>query len=369
MKQIRVAYCTGFWCTNIGNGFFSLGIEYILKKLLGNENVTIVSDIQTYTTSYGKRLYPDKYQLEFISKLDVDYIVLAGPVISKYFLRLWKDIIVELNRKGIGYILLSAGMMKITEEVITECKDFFEQYPPYILSSRDEKTYMEFGKYAENAYNGICFSFFAPDFYSPCMIDKDHSYWVFNFDKIKEPEIYLENEIKSKGSREIVFGGQKYLLKFPKIITLLSSKTDRFTDALIYALSIFPQAKRNDYVGNYNIIRTDHRFHPHFRSKIYSQNHSFCADLPYAYLNIYANSKLTLSDRVHACAVTLAFGNSAMMFANTARVGLLERVGVKNISDEPVKLDMDLLQNEKIKMVNWLKDKLILSNVNGEKEI
>ena len=41
---MKVAYCTGFWCTNIGNGFFSLGVEHVLKKILGAENVTVVSD-------------------------------------------------------------------------------------------------------------------------------------------------------------------------------------------------------------------------------------------------------------------------------------------------------------------------------------
>lgn len=46
---MKVAYCTGFWCTNIGNGFFSLGVEYVLKKILGAENVTVVSDYQTLT--------------------------------------------------------------------------------------------------------------------------------------------------------------------------------------------------------------------------------------------------------------------------------------------------------------------------------
>ena len=60
---MKVAYCTGFWCTNIGNGFFSMGVEHVLKKILGAENVTVVSDLQTYTTSYGKRLYVDKNQL------------------------------------------------------------------------------------------------------------------------------------------------------------------------------------------------------------------------------------------------------------------------------------------------------------------
>ena len=28
---MKVAYCTGFWCMNIGNGFFSLGVEYKSK--------------------------------------------------------------------------------------------------------------------------------------------------------------------------------------------------------------------------------------------------------------------------------------------------------------------------------------------------
>ena len=97
---MKVAYCTGFWCTNFGNGFFSLGVEYVLKKILGAENVTVVSDYQTYTTSYGKRLYPHKNQLEYIAKLDGDYIVLACPVISKYFLLLGKDIPGFAQRPG-----------------------------------------------------------------------------------------------------------------------------------------------------------------------------------------------------------------------------------------------------------------------------
>ena len=119
-----------------------------------------------------------------------------------------------------------------------------------------------------------------------------------------------------------------------------------------------PQKRRKNTIGEYEIIRTDHRFHPHFRRKIYSQYNSFCSDLPYGYLNIYANSKLTLSDRVHACAATLAYGNSAMLFAKTNRIGLLERVGVEEITEHPVKLDLDRLEKEKKDMIAWLKEKL-----------
>ena len=130
MRDIRVAYCTGFWCTNIGNGFFSLGVEYVLKKILGDENITLVSDYQTYTTGYGKRLYPHPKQLDYISYLDVDYIVLAGPVLSKYFLSLWKDILERLKDRGVGYILLSAGTMKLDSESRKAIKEFFKTCPP-----------------------------------------------------------------------------------------------------------------------------------------------------------------------------------------------------------------------------------------------
>ncbi len=345
----KIAYCTGFWCTNIGNSFFSLGVEYALKRMLGEENVSLVSDIQTYTTSYGKRLFPHKNQFEYLSRLEVDYIVLAGPMISKYFLKIWKDILIKLEKRGVRYILLSAGMMKMNASALSECKDFFSSHPPYVLCSREKSTYDEFGKYADHSYNGICFSFFAPDYYHPAKFDE--KYFTLNFDKICEPDIKIHEKDEPV---TFAFNNKNYIVRNTSILTRLAYKTDRFSDALAYIASIFPQKKRPDAVGEYSIIRTDHRFHPHFRSKIYNQSNSFCADLPYGYLNIYANSSLTLSDRVHACAVTLAFGNEAMLFTKTNRVGLLERVGAGDIVSKPVRMDLIKLENEKQQMLDWI---------------
>ena len=107
------------------------------------------------------------------------------------------------------------------------------------------------------------------------------------------------------------------------------------------------------------VVRTDQRSHPHFRSKVYAHNNSFCADVPYGYINLYANSQLTLSDRVHSCAVTLAFGHSAMLFVKTNRVGLLERVGAGEITKRPVQIDTEKLKAEKEQMVEWLKKTLV----------
>lgn len=346
----KIAYCTGFWCTNIGNAFFSLGVDYVLKQIVGEKNVTIVSDYQTYTTGYGKRLYPDKNQLEYIAKLEVDYVVLAGPVLSKYFLTLWKDILIKLEERGIRYMILSAGMMKMTEESLAECQSFFKEHPPYVLCSRDRKTYDSFGMYADHAYDGLCFSFFTPDYYAPSGINE--KYITLNFDKINEPKIWMDG---SPAEDSFEFNGQDFHVKHTGLFTRIAMKTDRFSDSLIYATSILPQPKRESQIGDYTVYRTDHRFHPHFRRKIYGHPNSFCADLPYGYLNLYANSELTLSDRVHACAVTMAYGHSAMLFSETNRVGLLERVGAGDISERPVSLDIEKLQKEKQSMVDWLK--------------
>ncbi|NMA18602.1 MAG: polysaccharide pyruvyl transferase family protein [Clostridiaceae bacterium] len=356
---MKVAYCTGFWCTNIGNSFFSIGVEYVLKKVLGEKNVTLVSDLQTYTTSYGKRLYVDKNQLEFISALDVDYIVLAGPVISKYFLGLWKDILLKLKQRGIGFIILSAGSMKLDEIAREEIKEFFKTCPPYVFSSRDQTAFEEFGSYAEHAYNGICFSFFIPDCYTPASMKEMSPYVVYNFDKINEPEIRTAEDEKKKSLRQFDFEGDIFTITYPKFLTALLAKTDRFTDALIYAMSLLPTKKRDDMIGNYRIIRTDHRFHPHFRRKIYQQKNSFVADIPYGYLNLYANAEFTLSDCIHACAVTLAFGHSAMLFAKTNRHGLLDRVGAGDICNRLVQLDMTRLEEEKKNQLDWVR--MILS--------
>lgn len=356
MKNVRVAYCTGFWSTNIGNGFFGLGVEYALKKVLGEKNVTLVSDLQTYTTSYGKRLYIDKNQLVYLSNLDVDYIVLAGPVLSRYFLTLWKDVLLKLQERGIGYILLSAGIMKMDDESNKQIKEFFKKCPPYALSSRDDTVYNEYKDYAKHAYNGVCFSFFIPDVYTPVTMSTLSPYIVCNFDKIGEPNIWKEDGKQVRSNLSFEFENEIYHVAYPKLFTAISSKTDRYTDALIYALSILPAPKRKDQVGKYKVIRTDQRFHPHYRRKIYRQSNSYVADLPYGYLNLYANSSLTLSDRVHACAVTMAYGNSAMLFAKTNRCGLLERVGAVGISEKPVKLDLDYVENQKNEQLGWLKN-------------
>ncbi len=234
----KVAYCTGFWCTNIGNAFFSLGVEHVLRQIFGDENVTVVSDYQTYTTGYGKRLYTHKNQLEYLSRLDVDYVVLAGPVLSKYFLTLWSDIIIQLEKRGIRYLILSAGMMKMDQKSLIACREFFKQHPSFVLCSRDRSTLESFGDLAECSYDGICYSFFAPDYYNPCGIDA--KYITFNFDKTAEPVISIDDD-ETPDSFE--FEGKWFQIKNNWLFSNIAAKTGRLSDALIYLSSFFPRKK------------------------------------------------------------------------------------------------------------------------------
>ncbi|MCD8188709.1 MAG: Wzz/FepE/Etk N-terminal domain-containing protein [Clostridiales bacterium] len=179
--------------------------------------------------------------------------------------------------------------------------------------------------------------------------------YVNNSDITESSTSVSTSDLNASG--QFAFDGRTYAISYGALSRLLS-RTDRGTDALAYLMSVLPAARRQDTIGPYWVIRTDHRFHPHYRRKIYRYGSSFCADVPYGYLNLYANAALTLSDRVHACAVTLAFGNSAMLFAKTDRARLLARVGAEGITEHPVRLDRNRLEREKAALVAWLAETL-----------
>ncbi len=350
----KVAFIGGYWSPNIGNAFFNMGADYVLKKVFGDENVTMVFDQPAYITQWKTDKGNPPWALDYFAHLEVDYVVLLGPAITKSFLNIWKTTLDTLKNRGIKYMILSAGMMKYDDNVIDDVKNYFKTNPPYVMTTRDRETYEIFKSSIKNIYDGICFAFFVPDCYKPISTDLKPVMAV-NFDKIDEPYIHID-KIGEKYDNEFDFEGQHIGLKFKSIFSKLALKTDRFTDAIVYATSPLPRGKRPVKIGKYNVIRTDHRFAPMFMRKVYRYDNSFCADIPHTYANIYAEAKLTLSDRVHACAITLAYGNSAYLFAKTGRSSLLKRVGATDIENKPVKLDMNYLQQEKDSLVDWLKN-------------
>jgi hypothetical protein len=92
--------------------------------------------------------------------------------------------------------------------------------------------------------------------------------------------------------------------------------------------------------------------------KIYQHPNAVASDEPWTYFNIYANAEFTLADRVHACVATLAYGKPAMLFTPSPRQALFSRVGAAEIRERPVTLNLDWLEEERMKQLGWLKSVL-----------
>lgn len=353
---MKVAYVAGYWSTNIGNAFFNLGADYVLKKIFGEKNVNAIFDHPAGIIRSHKHKGNPKRSLSIIEHTKTDIIVLLGPVLSRDFLTIWSDTIISLHNKGTKYMILSCGFMKYNSENVEEIKTFFDKYPPLLVTTRDRNAYDVLKDCSFKIYDGIDFAFFLPEAHSPCIFDYSNVL-ALNFDKMFEPKIKIDKE--KKPNYDFVFNNEYWKLSFNKSVKSIGAKTDRFSDALVYALSFFPAKDRTTKIGRYEIIRTDHRFSPILKNKVFRYSNSFVSDIPNTYIDIYANARLTLSDRVHACVATLAYGNHAMLFSKTKRSKLLDRVGAESIYSEPVKIDLKKLDEEKEDLIQWIRTQIL----------
>ena len=85
----------------------------------------------------------------------------------------------------------------------------------------------------------------------------------------------------------------------------------------------------------------------------------YYSDLPYGYLSILKSANLIFSDRVHTCAAGLILGSSCMYIkgqkrSKDGRNNIFLRLGLPEIYDKPVLLNMPYIESEKIKMKDAL---------------
>ena len=112
------------------------------------------------------------------------------------------------------------------------------------------------------------------------------------------------------------------------------------------------------------MIRTHHSFWFNFhmadfyrmKREYYERENVMISEIPEDYLNLYANTKVTYSDRVHACIATLSYGNSARLISNSPRSQLFDRVAAGSITKELVKPNIELIEKEKVKQVKFISE-------------
>ena len=349
----RVALVGGQWAQNVGNAFFNLGGEYILSRVFGEGAVGFFQDQPNYRTLHNKfKGNPENY-VDFVRDLDIDYLVLQGPVLNAWMRVSWEETFKALHARGVKIILLSCAFFKFRESEIAAVKEFLEAYPPALISTRDDRSYGILKDWLPHVpkYNGIDSGFFLNRCVTPFKTRSSSPYVAVNFDRYPEPAISLTDPGAKFNTREIELSGQRYFASVPKFLDKYAHKGK----IIGYFADLLDRRKLPAEFNGLKIVRPEHRFFPHVTHKIYRQPNATASDEPWTYINIYANAEFTLSDRVHACVATLAYGHPAMLFTPSPRSALFGRVGLADVREKMVTLDLDYLADEQEKEIAWLK--------------
>lgn len=164
-----------------------------------------------------------------------------------------------------------------------------------------------------------------------------------NFDRWPEPGVDVDDGLVREDSRDFVWDGKTWHLDFPERLMRWSDRNKWWS----YASSFSDRRKLSNEVAGLEVVRPEHRFNPHITPKIYKRPNAIASDEPWTYFTIYANAELTVSDRVHACIVTLAYGKPAILFSPSPRSQVFDRLGLSDIRERVVTLDPSCLEEER----------------------
>lgn len=340
----RIAVLSGFWGTNIGNAFFNIGGKYVAEQIFPGESVEWIQDQPGYWTFWDQSRGNQPNDLVLLKYLECDAIVIQGPVFTTTFRNLWGDTFRALKARGTKLIFLSSALFRFTDEEREQNLRFLDEIKPDIICTRDRPTYEAFKDSAPHTYAGIDSGFFCSRAYHPFSLNL--KYIAVNYDRFPEPDITLaaaDQELEKDNYDQVLEAlNYQWGLRYPKLQMKLShmGKKESYLGAWL------DRRKLPENIGEYNVIRPEHRFNPHINWKIYKQPNAVCSDEPFTYLTIYAGSSLTITDRVHACVATLAYGNPAILYKHSPRGQLFDRLDLGDIGKQVSVLDPELLLRE-----------------------
>lgn len=317
MKK-KILYCGYGWANNIGNSFIDFGIEYQLKKSINDDYELITASTTTsfHKTKFSRdlpyRLFHQKKNevIDYRTLFDADFVVFGGSLLDPFWMKMNQSYINYLIKNKIKIIIIGgSGGNAYNNDNYKFITDILKRMNLVAFISRDIPTFENYNKYSLVSYNGIDNALFLNDVYKPSKININNIGLIV-FDFIKEPKIDLKRGIK--------------------YFKLHNSLTDM--------------------VGYEGIIKNP------FKQLRYVNESIVNSDYPQDYLNFFGNSKCTYSDRVHACVATLIYGGEAQYFDKSSRSHLFERIGVSEIKNKLVKLDLNFIEIEKKKQIEFLKN-------------
>ena len=346
------------WSPNIGNAFFALGIQHLLQTTVSNSRVVLLSDQAAYLNFLPGRSYrrEPKNSVRYLDAVRPEYIVLCGSILTRHLPSIWTKSLECLLNNGTRLLLIGVGYYDYTQEESETCKGFLKRFPPYVLATRDQHTYDDLKDYAEHSYSGIDGAYWLPDVFQPIRTELP-PYIVLNFDKAPQPDIRTCNTGSCDGrSREEIvrfaFRGLDWELCFSPYLLAITRKFGAGARYPLSLLGLGNSAQKS--VEEYMVIHTDHSLNPLVTPKTFGSANAFAGDLPYTYLNLYSQSELTITDRIHAALVTLAYGRPAYLVTSSGRASIIERIAGQDPTRGPISLDIPRLELEKSLQADFL---------------
>lgn len=347
---MNIGVITGYWSTNVGNAFFQLGAQHALRQVFPQANIFPVPDAPGYLLPTAGN---PRNSFDLLGELEMDYLVILGPFIRPEFEIILAPALRKLAQKGTQFLAMGVGMMSYDEGTIGSAIRIIQDLPFRLLITRDTPTFEAFHSYFPAALDGVDVAFFVSDVWTDTQkLKRSKPYVAFNFDQTPEPEFKLSDSGYDELAADL--NGDRYAINFPQFRRKWSGRG--FIPQVLERM-FFPQTVAEQVAG-FDIIRTDHRYNPAIPRKLYTSPQTFTSDVPWPYLSIYAGAEATFSNRVHACAATLAYGRPAMLFSDTPRAHLLERAGAKTIKSKLTSIDLDQLASEKQQIIQFIGDTL-----------
>src|SRR5262249_1828669 len=153
---------SGFWGQNIGNAFFNIGGKWILQQVFPDHDVDFIQDQPGLRTFHNQSTGNPKNDIELLRFLDVEYIVLQGPMLTVNFRPLWERMFGARPRRGTRFTRRGAALLKQNNTEIEANHPSPRKSPPFLMSTRDHYTYEAFKDICPRIYSGIDSAFFAP---------------------------------------------------------------------------------------------------------------------------------------------------------------------------------------------------------------
>lgn len=294
--------------TNVGNAWFQTSLYYYLKALLPEHNVFMGEGSINLAFRINNKTQ-EHNALNIMDYQEADMHVFSGPILE-CFIREYKNAIIRLRQRGEKYCLISISGTGMDLQKRSEVGEFFKKFPPEFVATRDEETYLWLKEYTPNIYNGICTSFLVGKVIPLSTLKLDKPYFISSFYRELEP--YYTLDCDDDCTIETL------KLKHYPTMLYLPYDVSRHLNFL---------RKQQKEVGGKLIVRTIQNINTKYNHINFAMPNSFISFNPLSYLELVKSSEFTISDRVHACAISLALNKPARFLFKTSRAGIFDRLG------------------------------------------